>query len=55
MSSVDVKPMNVHVEFSGPVESDPRMVREGVVRVLREEIPRQIAAGMREARSPVVY
>lgn len=55
VSIIDVKPMNVHVEFSGPVESDPRMVREGVVRVLREEIPRQIAAGMREARSPVVY
>lgn len=55
VSIIDVKPMNVHVEFTGPVETDMRVVREGVIRILRTEIPQQLAAGIREAKTPVLY
>lgn len=52
---IDVKPMNFTVEFSGEVNADMRVIREGVQQVLREEIPKQLAAGIQAAKMPVIY
>ncbi len=55
VSIVKVEPLQVTVSFTGPVSGDPREMREMISQVFDEELPQELAAGIREAKLPIVY
>lgn len=52
---VKVEPPQVTVSFTGPVSGDPREMREMISQVFHEKLPQELAAGIREAKLPIVY
>jgi len=55
VSIVKVEPPQVTVSFTGPVSGDPREMREMISQVFHEKLPQELAAGIREAKLPIVY
>ena len=55
VSIVKVEAPQVNVSFTGPVTADPRQIRDVCTQVFHEALPIELAAGIREAKMPVVY
>lgn len=55
VSIVKVEPPQVTVSFTGPVSGDPREMREMISQVFHEQLPQELAAGIREAKLSIVY
>lgn len=55
VSIVKVEPPQVTVSFTGPVSGDPREMRQMITDVFHQQLPQELAAGIREAKLSIVY
>ena len=55
VSIVKVEPPVVTVTFSGPISGDPREMRQMITDVFHQQLPQELAAGIREAKLSIVY